>query len=261
VTDEPASLVAPWIAKHGVTHPVVILPDGALEAVIGVTGFPTSAVFLGMEMQWKGHPSGSGSALSSAQKDGKKGSLYPKKLSKIIKAMNEGDSAKALGMLRAGMAKFKDRDADWAKRLDAFLIETSEKDFLAANKAIELGYWHEGVELASKYLGKDSLFPGAVEAQAILDKLEDEKLYKKEIAGGKLYLEAKALADDGEYLEAVKGYKAILKKCGDTNIANHARAAAQGLIDGRKPGYKAQCPKCRANKGAACEKHLEKVKL
>ena len=243
------------------THPVVILPDGKLEKVIGVTGFPTTAVFLGTEMQWKGSPSASGSPLSSAQKEGRTDSLYPKKLSKIVKAMNDGDSAKALEMLRKGKAKFKDNDADWAERLDKFLIETSEKDFRAATAAIEQGYWHKGVQLATPYLGKDSLFPGAADAQAMLDKLEDEKLFSKEITGGELYQEAKALEDAKEYLDAVKTYKSILKKCGDTKIAEHALKAAQGLIDARKPGYKAQCPKCQANKGAACEKHLEEVKL
>jgi hypothetical protein len=261
VTDEPAELVSAWVAKHGVTHPVVILPDGKLEKVIGVTGFPTAAVFLGREMQWKGSAGGSGSALSSAQKAGKTDSLYPKKLSKIVKAMNEGDSAKALAMLRKGKAKFKDNDADWAERLDKFLIETSEKDFLAAAAAIDKGYLYKGVQLASPYLGKDSLFPGAVDAQTMLDKLEDGKLYSKEITGGKLYQEAKAFEDAKEYLEAVKTYKSILKKCGDTQIADHAMTAAKGLISARKPGYKPQCPKCQVNKGAACEKHLEKVKL
>ena len=261
MTDEPAELVSAWVAKHGVTHPVVILPDGKLEKVIGVTGFPTAAVFLGTQMQWKGSPGSSGSALSSAQKDGKTDSLYPKKLSKIVKAMNDGESAKALEMLRKGKAKFKDNDADWAERLDKFLIETSEKDFLAASAAIEQGFWHKGVMLATPYLGKDSLFPGAADAQAMLDKLGDEKLFSKEITGGKLYQEAKAFEDAKEYLEAVNAYRSVLKKCSDTKIAEHARKAAQVLIDGRKPGYKPQCPKCQANKGAACEKHLEEVKL
>jgi len=85
VTDEPASLVGPWNAKHGVTHPVVCLPDGKLEGVIGVAGFPTAAVFLGTDMRWKGSAGGSGSALSAAKKEGRKGSIYPKKLTKIVK--------------------------------------------------------------------------------------------------------------------------------------------------------------------------------
>lgn len=261
VTDEPASLVAPWIAKHGVTHPIVILPDGALERVIGVKGFPTSAVFLGKEMQWQGSPSQSGSALGDAQSEGRKDSLYPKKLSKIVKAMNAGESAKALGLLRAGMAKFKDIDLDWANRLDAFLIETSVKDIAAASAAIEAGFWNKAVQIATPYLGKDSLFPCAADAQAMLDKLSEEKLFSKEILGGKLFEEAKSLEDAKEYSEAFKGYKSVLKRCGDTNISEHARTAAQALIDGHKPGYNSNCPKCSANKGAACEKHLESVKL
>ncbi len=261
VTDEPASLVGPWIAKNNVTHPVVCLPDGKLEQVIGVKAFPTAAVFLGMELQWTGSAGGAGSALSTAQKAGRKDSLYPKALSKVIKSMNDGDAVKALKLLRAGMPKYKEGDADWAKRLDTFLLEKSVTDVAAGTAAIESGFWHNGVELMMPYLGKDSLFPVAEEAQATLDKLETEELFAKEIQGGKLYLEAKKLEEEQEYTDAVKVYSTIIKKCDDAKIAGHARTAGQALIDARRPGYKSSCEKCQKGKGTACEKHHEDVKL
>ncbi len=261
VTDEPASLVGPWIEKNGVTHPVVCLPDGKLEDVIGVQGFPTAAVFLGEDMTWTGSAGSDGSALGKAKKAGRKDSIYPKKLSKVVKAMNERQPAKALKTLRATKSKLKERDADWAERLDKFLLETSEKDFAAATKAIEAGYWYDAVELASPYLGKDSLFPGAEAAQMQLTKLEAEPLYDKEITGGKLFLEAQALGEAEEYTDAVKAYKSVYKKCAGTKIAEHARAAAKALVDAGKPGYKPTCDNCRKKKGSACPKHKENVKL
>lgn len=261
VTDEPASLVGPWIAKHGVTHPVVCLPNGDLEEVIGVSGFPTSAVFLGMEMTWTGRPSASGSPLSAAKKKGRKDSLYPKKLAKIVKSMNARESAKALKMLRAAKPKLKGRDADWAERLDTFMLSTSELDFAAATAAIEEGYWFKGTELMTPYLAKDSLFPGAETAQEQLTELSERPLYSKEILGGKLFLEAKKLAEAQEYSDAVKAYKSILKKCGEAEISKHARSAGQALIDAGQPGYKPSCERCRKRKQGACEKHAEEMKL
>jgi hypothetical protein len=239
----------------------VILPDGALEGVIGVTGFPTAAVFHGRELQWKGSAGSSGSALGKVQKVGSKSSIYPKKLSKIFKAMDKGDSAKALEMLRSGMEKFEGRDLDWAKRLDTFLIESSERAFKAAEGAIEEGYWFKALGLVQPYLGKDSPFPGAADAALRFEKLEGEELYSKEIAGGKLFAEAKALEGEGLYLEAAKAYKSVLKKCKETKISDHAHKAVQALIDAKKPGFKDGCRKCELNKGAACEKHHVEVKL
>lgn len=76
-----------------------------------------------------------------------------------------------------------------------------------------------------------------------------------------MYSKAADLAEAYEYVDAVKTYKSILKKCKDTKIAEHARTAAKALIDAGKPGYKPSCENCRKKKGSACPKHAEKMKL
>ena len=261
MTDEPIELVEPWIEANGVTHPVVILSDGQLERVIGVEYFPTGAVFYGKELQWKGSAGGTGAMLGEIQKKARKDSVYPKKLGKVVKSMNKGDQVKALVDLHKIMAKLDGRDAAWAGRLENFLLDSSAKAFQASAGAIEAGFWHQGVQLAQPYLGKKSPYPRVAETTMQLEDLKSKSLYSKEMSGGALYLKAQDLEQSREYSEAVKVYKSILKKSKDTQIAGHARLAAQKLIDEGRPGYKASCDPCRRNKGAACSKHREKVKL
>ncbi len=261
VTDEPLELVESWIAEVGATHPIVVMPEGQLEKVIGVEYFPTSAVFYGREMQWKGSAGEAASRLEPVQKMASKEPVYPKKLAKVIKSMKKGMPSNALQDLRKIAGKLEGRDASWAARLDAFLVESSAKAFAASAAAIEAGYWARGVELAQPYLGKSSPFPRAAETQAQLDMLKSEALYSKEMAGGALFQKAQDLEKAQEYLDAFKVYKSILKKSAGCKIAEHAQEAAQRLIEEGKPGFKPSCPNCRRNKGRACSKHLEKVKL
>ena len=247
--------------KHGVTHPVVIMPNKELEKVIGVTGFPSSAVFLGREMQWTGHPSSSGSALSSAQKKGSKASVYPKEFSKVIKSYNKGDQVKAMLDLRKSMEKLEGDDLVWAKQFEQYLLDSSGKAFRAADKAIEDGYWMQGLTLAEPFLKKGSPYPMVEETIAKFEALKESKLYSKEMSGGSLYIKAKDLEGAKEYVDAVKTYKSIMKKCAGTQIAVHAQTAGQKLITDRRPGHKPSCPACQRAKGAACNKHHEKMKL
>jgi hypothetical protein len=261
VTDEPVELVEPWIAANNVTHPVVILSDKKLEDVIGVAGFPTSAVFLDKALQWKGHPSEAGGALGSARKAGRSDSMYPKKLGKVIKAWNGGERTKALSELYKSMPKLEGSDLDWAGRWDGFMKNESAKAFQRSSEMIEAGFWFRGLQLAQPYLGKDSEYPRVDETRSHLAMMQEEPGYAKEIKGGELYVEAQLLERQREYLEAFKVYKKIMKKSADTAIAGHAEAAAKSLIDGYKPGFKETCPKCDRRSHAACEKHRENVKL
>lgn len=261
MTDEPIELVEPWAKELGATHPIVILPGKELEKVIGVRGFPTSAVFLDKQKVWQGHPSGASGPLEDAHKKARKDSIYPKKLSKVIKSLDKGDKVKALNDLQALKVKLVDGDLAWAGRLETFLLEQSAKDFALSSEWIEKGFWYKGVSLAKPYLGKDSAYPMAAENEQRLLGLEEDPLYKKEMAGGELYAKGQKLETDKAYLDAFKAYKSGIKKAGDAKIAMHCREAAQKLIDDRRPGYKPGCDTCRRNKGAACAKHLEKVKL
>lgn len=261
MTDEPLELVEPWAKELGATHPIVIMPEGQLEKVIGVTGFPTSAVFLDKEMVWKGHPSAASGPLGDAHKKGRKDSIYPKKLSKVIKSLDKGANVKALNDLQAIKLKLEGEDLAWASRLETFLLNQCAKDFALSSEMIDKGFWYQGVNLAKPYLGKGSAYPMAAENEQRLLGLQENALYKKEMAGGEIYAEGQALETEKAYSDAFKAYKNAMKKGGDAEISKHARAAAQKLIDDRRPGYKPSCESCRRNKGSACGKHLEKVKL
>ena len=261
VTDEPAELVEPWIAANNVTHPVVILKDKQLEGVIGVAGFPTSAVFLNRSLQWKGHPSEAGGALAVARKEGRTDSVYPKKLGKVIKAWNGGDRTKALTELYKTMPKLEGTDLDWAGRLDSFMKDESAKAFQLSSEAMEAGFWFRGMQLAKPYLGKGSEYPRVEETLAHLALMQEKPGYSKEIKGGELYEEAQVLERNHEYSEAVSVYKKIMKKSADTAIAGHAEKAARDLVNAYKPGFKSTCPKCDRKTHAACAKHRENVKL
>ncbi|MHC4823405.1 MAG: hypothetical protein ACYTEP_05225 [Planctomycetota bacterium] len=261
MTDEPLELVEPWIAEVGATHPVVIMPEGQLEKVIGVEYFPTGAVFLDRKLTFKGSAGDTAGPLESARKTARKDSVYPKKLGKIIKAMNKGDQVKALADLRKLKPKLEGRDLAWATNLEGFMLGASAKAFDMSASVIEAGFWYEGVAMVEPYLQKGSLFPRIDETRAQLEYLKAKPLYKKEMKGGEIYAEGQDLEVQKLYLEAFNAYKSVLKKAAGTQIAEHARVAAQKLMEDRRPGYKASCQTCYRNKGSACAKHLEKVKL
>lgn len=261
MTDEPIDLVAPWIEANNVTHPVVILPDGALEKVIGVTGFPTSAVFYGTEKKWTGHPGGSGGALGKYAKEGRKDSIYPKKLSKVFKAWDKADRVKALVELKKLQPKLEGEDAAWATRMESFMLETCAKDFAASAAEIDAGYWYRGVQLVQPYLGKGSLYPELDKVSAKLAELKMDKNYASEIAGGEGVAKAEALVKQMAYADAVKAYKSAVKKGGESQISQHALAAGQELINNRNPGFKPTCPNCKGKTKSACSKHYEEMKM
>ncbi len=261
MTDEPIDLVAPWVEKNKVTHPVVILPDGKLEAVIGVKGFPTSAVFMGTEKKWTGHPGSSNGPLNSAAKKARKDAIYPKKLSKVFKLWDQKQPVGALTELKKVMPKLAEGDAAWAQRMEKFMLETCAKDFDAADKAIAEGYWYRGVEIASPYLAKGSVYPAVDEIAAKLATLAEDDLYKAEMAGGKEFAKAEQLVKAMDFIGAVKAYKSAVKKGGDGKIAAHALAAGQELINNRNPGFKPTCPKCKYKKKSACAKHYKEMKM
>jgi hypothetical protein len=261
VTDEKEELVDQYMKEMNVTHPVVILPDGALEKVIGVSGFPTSGVFFDNELQWSGHPSSSHGAVEKAMKGATKGGPYPKKLSKAFKLMDQGRAIDAMAELEKVTPKLDEKDAAWAGRYKAYLMDQGAKAFAKATESIDQGFYFRATQLVDPYLGKVSPYDGAAEMEQRLLMLQEEKNYKKEISGGKLYAEAKELEGAKEYLEAVKTYRSAMKKGKGAKIEAHAYDAARALIEARKPGFKSSCERCDYKSQAACSKHYEEVKL
>lgn len=261
VTDEKVELVDQWMAEMKPTHPVVILPDGALEKVIGVRGFPTAGVFAGGELRWTGHPSSASGAVDEAMKSATKGGPYPKKLAKAFKHMDGGDAVAAWAEVEKVKPKLDEKDAAWAGRYQTYLKDQGVKAFVAAEASIEAGFWYRAEQEAGSFLGKESPYDRAAEMQARFEGLKESKTYRKEISGGKLYAEGRELEGRKEYLEACKAYRSAMKKGKGGLIEQHAYDAARALLDDRKPGYKSTCPKCDHKNTAACSKHFEDLKL
>lgn len=261
VTDEKQELVDQYMKEMNVTHPVVILPDGALEKVIGVSGFPTSGVFFNNELQWSGHPASAHGAVEDAMSGATKGGPYPKKLSKAFKLMDQGRAVDAMAELEKVTPKLDEKDSAWAERYKNYLMDQGAKAFAAATESIDQGFYYRATQLVEPYFGKESPYDGVAEMEQRMLMLEGEGNYKKEISGGKLYAEAKELESAKEYLDAVKTYRSAMKKGKGAKIELHAYDAARALIEGRKPGYKSTCEKCDYKSQAACAKHFEEVKL
>ena len=262
MTDEKVSLVDEFVAKYEVEHPLVILSSSELEDLIGVSGFPTSAVFSGGELAWTGHPSSAGGAIDDALGKADKGSVYPKKLKKVRDAMLDGEQAEALEDLQKMLEKGLDgRDAEWAERLRDYLLETCDKDFAKAKEQLQAGFVYRAYTRVQGYVGKDSPFPQAAEIAPWLAALEEEPLFKKEMAAGELFEDAVALEQAGEYVAAFKTYAKAAKKAEGGRLEQVAKDAAGTLVTDRKTGFKAGCPNCDSGAKSACAKHFEELEL
>jgi len=262
VTDEETALVDGFVKEFGVTHPVVILRSGELEKLIGVNGFPTSAVFSGGELSWTGHPAESASAVSKALKDAKKGSVYPKSLSKTRQLIKSNQQAAAYAELSKAQAKLTGDDAAWAARVKTWLEGESAAALTAGKADAESGFLYRGIERVKGYGGADSTLPNAEEIRAWLAGIESgTPELKKELSGGKSYEEALELEKQLEYVEAFKTYKTLMGKAKGTKIAANAEKAARAILDGRKAGFNPDCETCNYKDHQACSRHLEELKL
>jgi hypothetical protein len=262
VTDEDVSLVDDFVAKYKVEHPLVILSSSELEELIGVSGFPTSAVFSKGELAWTGHPSSAGSAIDDALGDADKGSVYPKKLKKVREQMLDGDHADALKDLKKLMEKgLEGRDAEWAQRIEEYMLATCDRDFASAKEELQAGLVYRAVRRIEGYATKDSAFPQAVEIASWLAEREADPNFKKEMAGGELFEEALVLEKAGEYVDAFKTYKKAAKKGAGARIEQVAVDAAGTLVTDRKTGYKDGCPNCDGGTKSACAKHFEDLEI
>lgn len=262
VTDEEVGLVNDFIAAYQVTHPVVILKGGELEKLIGVQGFPTSAVFSNGELQWTGHPSSSGSAVAKALKQAKKGSVFPRALAKAGTLIRANQPAQAYAEVLKLEAKLSPEDAAWAGRVKTFLAEESVAAHVAGKADVEAGFTWRGLDRARRFAGEGSALPNAKEVDAWIAAVEAGTAeLKKELAGGPLYAEAEGLAKAYDFVGAVKAYKSVMSKCRGTRIAANALSAAQALVSAGSCGFNPSCEKCDHKALRACAKHREDVKL
>lgn len=262
VTDEEIGLVNDFIAEFQVTHPVVILKGGALEDLIGVQGFPTSAVFSNGELQWTGHPAESASAVAKAMKSAKKGSVLPRSLAKAGSLIRAGKPAEAYSEVLKLELKLSEEDVKWADRLKKFLAEESVAALESGKADVAAGFIWRGLDRARRYAGTGSLLPNATDHNDWIAQVEaGTPELKKELTGGPLYAEAEALAKAYDFLGAFKAYKSVMSKCRGTKIAGNAETAARALIEAGSCGFSPTCEKCDHKDFRACSKHREEVKL
>lgn len=262
ITDEETSLVDAFAVEYGVTHPMVILKSGALESMIGVSGFPTSAVFENGELVWTGHPAESAGAISSALKTAKKGSIYPKALSKVRSLMKDGKQDAAYSEILKNEAKFDEETTAWAGRVKTYLEEQATAALSSAQAMATEGFVYRAITAVSGYAGADSPLPQAPAIQEWMAKIETETAnFKKEMSGGELFEKAVALEKALEFEDAFDAYRSVTKKAKDTKIAGNADKAMRVIYEGNKAGYNAHCEHCDGKTHRACNKHVEKLKL
>jgi len=262
ITDEETALVDGFIDEFNVTHPVVILKSSELESLIGVSGFPTSAVFENGELVWTGHPSESSSAISSALKSAKKGSIYPKALSKVRTMMLQGKQDAAYAEILKNEAKYDAETAAWATRVKTYLEQQAASAFESAQGLAAEGYLYRAITKVSGYAGADSPLPQAPAIQEWMTKVEAESAdFKKEMSGGELFEKAVAFEKELEFVEAFDVYRSVTKKAKDTKIAANAEAAMRVIFEGEMAGYNQHCEHCDRKTHKACNKHAEKLKL
>lgn len=262
ITDEETALVDGFVAEYGVTHPLVILKGGELENLIGVSGFPTSAVFTNGELTWTGHPASSSSAISEALKSAKKGSIYPKPLAKVRALMVSGKQDAAYAEILKNEAKYDPETAAWAARVKTYLEQQADAAFASAQTLVSEGFVYRAVAKVRGYASESSPMPQAAPMREWLAKVEAETPeFKKEMSGGEDYEKALALEKALEFTAAFEEYRSVMKKAKGTRIGANAEQAARVILDGRKAGYSPHCDPCDNASHQACNRHAEKIKL
>ena len=260
VTDEGPELVDGWVADVKPDFPIVILKDKALEDKIGVKFFPTAAVVgPGLKMTYSGSSRDYAEPLEAALKDSDHASLYPKSISKVRKAWGAGETIKAYVEACKVADSGKD-ETGWAVRFRDFIASEANNALQQAEQLSIDGFVLDAEEAVEPFHAKNNSLPNAADTAKFLKELSADKLYKKEIKGGKLYREAQALAAGYEYTEATLAYKAVMKKYKGTRIADHGASSARKLIEKGMPGYTRHCENCRREK-RACAKHFEYISL
>jgi hypothetical protein len=264
VTDEEPELVEKWILKSKAAYPIVILENRDFESFLNVKGFPTAAV-IGPEgtLDWVGSAGATSGPVSKALSGAKKGSIWPKKLSKVAKLMGAGDYAKSYAEIRKlveGGKLAEGEELEMGRMFQAYLEDQAAAGLAAGRAAQEAGRVYEAVQAVERFVAAKPAFPATADCKALLAELKAMPTFKKEMKGGAMMKEAAALVGEREYTEAVELYLKVMKSCKGAQVADLARAEAQSLVDEGMPGYKGTCDACmRARK--ACSKHHEDVKL
>jgi len=266
VTDEELSVVDPWIQRARPGYPIVALQGEAFESAFKVDGYPCQAV---IDTEGKIAYSdgfgrtGSNSALSAAMKKAAKGSIWPKKFDKVAGFITADQLDKSYAELTKALvaaAEFTPDEKAAADKLKAFLEGAAVDAVAEARAAFVDGRIYDAHERVRSFALAKPPFPATPDGATLLAEMEALPDFKNEMKAGEQFLAAKAIERKGEYSDAFKAYRAIVKGLADTKMAAVARAAAEGLNERGLPGYDPNCNACETGR-QACEKHAEKLKL
>ena len=261
VTDESPEIVEAWLAKKKTkpSYPIAIMRGGKLESALGVTGFPSVGI-----IDPKGILISAGfdaeKDLGKALATAKKGSIWPAKLQKSIAALRAGDLAKAYAEAKKAAGDVDADDKPAQEKIASFLESTAADALGAARALSKEGRIAAAVEAATPIAKAEPPFPATEDAKKLVAELEATPNYKLEVQGGAAFAAADALEAEEKYLDAVEGYRAVIKKAAGTKIAELAEKRAKGLVEKGMPGYSPSCEKCHGAK-KACEKHAKPVKI
>lgn len=263
MTDEDPELVSQWVDDREPTYPVVILKDGKLERFLGVQGFPTAAVIApDGTLAYVGSSGAVHGPLGDALDDAERGYPWPKALEDAMEEVQEGDLPAAYAEVRELLEKdrLEEEEKADAEELAAWLEGRAERALAKARERREAGFLYDAVTAVEPFAEAEPAFPVTEEARKLLEEMEAVPDFKAEMKGGEDFLEAKQLAREGEYVEAIEAYLRIARRYDETRIAANARAAAEELVRSGMAGYRKSCPSC-AQARKACESHHEEIDL
>jgi hypothetical protein len=263
VTDEPAELVAKWIARAKPTYPVAILKNAdKIEEFLGVQGFPSAGV-VGPDglVTFAGLSWNADNALDKAHDKAKKTPLWPKSLGKVAKLASEnGPAAYAEIKKLIAAAQLPAPDQKVAESFRDYLEARAAAALAEARAEQKDGFIARASARLTPIANADPPFPATGECAQLLKELQALPEYKKEVAGGAEYDAVEELLEKGKFLEAIEKYKAIGKKYAGTHIAENAMKDARHMFSDGLAGYEPACPDCQ-KKRRACDRHEKEVKL
>lgn len=261
VTDEDPKLVDEFCEKRKPTYPVVVLPKGELEALLGVPHFPYSGVIDGDGLIAYSGDSPE-STIKRLMKNAKPGSIWPKKAQKAASLIRSGKLAAAWAEVQATQAggALDAREQAVLERFAAHIEQNAAEELAAAKKALSAGLVHRAFATLNSLASAKPALPTSEEAAKQLAELKALPELEAELKAGEAFDKADEKEEALDYHGAALGFRDCAKKNAGTKVAEVAARRAKNLVDKGLPGMEAACPRCQEAK-KACEKHAKPVKL
>jgi len=251
---EAAGTIAPWLEAQEVQYPVFVDDGGGTASAYGVRGIPHCAL-IGPDgkVAYKGHPSSVNDQMLEpvlAKCVLRFGYEFPDEFKKVQAQCEKRDFAGALksldGLTEANpefAQKVRDDIAGYAAdaRKNAE-TDAAAGDYLSAMDAL--------AEVAKQFKGT----PAGQELDDLLKEWKKDPEVKKELAAGKMMMQAKALEKGNNFKAALGVYLGITKKYDGTKTAEAAQKRADAIQSANLWKIDPRCKKCTAAR-SPCDKH------